>query len=731
MKKRAVLFLTLFFILQTLTVFAQSNHYDNFMKAYKAKDYKRAQEYIAKLYNPGGDNSDNILYWYGIVSYYNQEYKKSAQLLSQVSQDYNTLTVAPLLGYSLIKINKAKEAIDVLIKTLNDKKGASKRELEGVLFTLIDALVKEKDVKKLLFYQKDFLSYRTVSPQYQAYLPYLKYLIASAYLDEMVVELHNPQNSSKYIENALLVLNQKSPQYDPFLSKGDILLLKKVGDFYQKNKNKAKPYIFKNKVYILKENKGTTTFSNQQISGQVFFDENLLPVYQNGLELFSRFIFYFSRGKILIQNQVQVVDATVIEVKEEPWANEKTGEKTFILQPVFETILHYPSQDILKNKNSFDGFAFLYPFLEGSNPIYNTKSIAYSGPTNPMLVPYTLNLKARRAGATFGIGSSGFYRFAHVMVHEFFHNVEINYQEGIPHVWNPQFKSLWPKWFKGGKEFDYYDAYFRNVVDKAGYQKLYLRQTPDPLTKKDYQDSLDKAKDFNSQDLVGAKKLLEEGFKEYRLENYDKALSLLLKSHKLFPYSDGLNNRIAYIYYRKKKDYKKALIYYLNEVELTNNLDKLANIYDYIADIYEKEQDLASSNLYYQKIYEINPENPRSVSLLARNYFLQKDYQKALLYYEQFLNLSVENHERLGDALRLSLWILTFKEIDYPRATYYFEKHFSFIKNPKDKMQIAYYIGVAYGEIQEYKKAQEYLDLALKLGHTEKQNIQYYKRRYQ
>lgn len=76
MKKRAVLFLTLFFILQTLTVFAQSNHYDNFMKAYKAKDYKRAQEYIAKLYNPGGDNSDNILYWYGIVSYYNQEYKK-------------------------------------------------------------------------------------------------------------------------------------------------------------------------------------------------------------------------------------------------------------------------------------------------------------------------------------------------------------------------------------------------------------------------------------------------------------------------------------------------------------------------------------------------------------------------------------------------------------------------------------------------------------------------------
>jgi tetratricopeptide (TPR) repeat protein len=432
-------------------------------------------------------------------------------------------------------------------------------------------------------------------------------------------------------------------------------------------------------------------------------------------------VYQLSRGKIRIENEVQVLDATVKEVKSILWSSGQTGQKVEVLQPVFETIEGYPAADIFQSKNQQDGFIFLYPM---DKKLIEQRAHGFSGPSYPMLVANTLDMSARRMGITLALDNSSIYRTGVVLVHEFFHNVEAAYEYGITHVYYDQFKALWPAWYKGGGELSYYEAYFRNIVDPKGYSQLYYKNNLDSVNEKDLERAVSYRDKYEAKRLKQSKEWMGKAWEWYNAGKKESAKASFLKAYELFPYAPRVNEMLGYLFYLDK-DYKTALFHYLKEEETSSSPQ---NFYQMIAYLYEITNDLKQSGHYYAKLWEATPEFAKNLYLLGRNYYLRKDYKNALNYFEQYLAMKKENDELIAPVLEMSAYILCYQEKNLPKASLLVEKYIVLVNEPKAKGKLLFYAAYAYGESGNKAKAREYLALCRKLNYNE--NMDYYEKRY-
>jgi tetratricopeptide (TPR) repeat protein len=111
-------------------------------------------------------------------------------------------------------------------------------------------------------------------------------------------------------------------------------------------------------------------------------------------------------------------------------------------------------------------------------------------------------------------------------------------------------------------------------------------------------------------------------------KNLDKALQINFENY--------LAHRILGIYYIQTHEFKKAELEFLKAIEI-NSEDSFSFI-ELGWEIYFKEKNnINKSIIYLKKAEELNPINERNNLRLGWLYYLNKDYNKAILYYNETL----------------------------------------------------------------------------------------------
>ena len=94
--------------------------------------------------------------------------------------------------------------------------------------------------------------------------------------------------------------------------------------------------------------------------------------------------------------------------------------------------------------------------------------------------------------------------------------------------------------------------------------------------------------------------------------------------------------------YLLKKDYEKALPFFLKAVEADSNF---VEAFDHIALCYRNKNDLKNAEFYYKKSLQIEPKGLTAVQNLAVVYSFQKKPQQALEQYQRLMMADMSNPE--------------------------------------------------------------------------------------
>jgi tetratricopeptide (TPR) repeat protein len=193
--------------------------YDEFLKAWNAKDYPKSLQYIQKAYaeNPG---TDYIIYWYGIVLYQSEKYADAAAMFKKLDPEYQKLAAAFYLSHCYLKMEKPAWALPYLKHgiSLEDDKSSLKQYLYS---GMVNALIQLNDTKGLedMFplysaYMKDNSALNYTYPLYQIAKYYQSIAIGAGtngnYTDA-------DKYAAKSAEYAGMGIGTYEAYYDPFL----------------------------------------------------------------------------------------------------------------------------------------------------------------------------------------------------------------------------------------------------------------------------------------------------------------------------------------------------------------------------------------------------------------------------------------------------------------------------------------------------------------------------------
>lgn len=130
--------------------------------------------------------------------------------------------------------------------------------------------------------------------------------------------------------------------------------------------------------------------------------------------------------------------------------------------------------------------------------------------------------------------------------------------------------------------------------------------------------------------------LLQMGNNYEKLEDYQNAINCYSKAVELNPFKIESLNNLGYIYYQYYKNYVKAAHYYEKALELIDKTDtKTAYaIYNNVANIYYTQRNIENAIKYYQKAYELNPDDHISSYNYGKTLILNGDYINGFNIYD-------------------------------------------------------------------------------------------------
>ena len=191
--------------------------YEDFLKAWNAKDYPKSLQYIEKAY--AEKPSENyIIYWYGIALFQNAKYAEAGKIFLKAPPDYLPLTVTYYLAQCALKTGKQAEGLTYLKKgiTLPDDKA----NLKQYFFSgLMENLILSKDTKGLEETIPAYLAYMKDNPALNYTYPL--YLLVK-YYQSLAIDAGtngNPAEGDKLIAKsagyAVMGLGTYEAYYDP------------------------------------------------------------------------------------------------------------------------------------------------------------------------------------------------------------------------------------------------------------------------------------------------------------------------------------------------------------------------------------------------------------------------------------------------------------------------------------------------------------------------------------
>ncbi len=147
-----------------------------------------------------------------------------------------------------------------------------------------------------------------------------------------------------------------------------------------------------------------------------------------------------------------------------------------------------------------------------------------------------------------------------------------------------------------------------------------------------------------------------------------------------------------------------------------SGFDQFSEKHFFLAKVAEWASDFSVATISVDKALAIKPDMARAVVLKAN--IISKDDRKAALdILEEFVGIYPNK-----DFARLALARLLFMNTELEKSR---EQFYELSKNNSQNSYYAYSIGIISSEIEDWRVADRYLKLALRLGYPQKENIQF------
>lgn len=722
-------------LLFTETLFCAA-YYNEFLDAWKKKDYLTAEKQIARAYKEKSDDK-NYLYWYGVTLIKNKKYKKGISYLKKISADYKADEVNFQIGLAYQESSDNDAAISHYLKVI-DQKDASADYLSASYYRIFSIVYNDKNpdrhISMMSSLQKKFALFHKKHPKQKNDWP--SFVIAHYFKNRgIAIAENNSAKAKEYLKISLKWVDLGLGKYDEYIHANDLKISLKALEYWEKNYARLRKKAQIHYVHFI----GVKTFSgsylkdatikNGKIIGQKMHSEQRLSLplkalCQSSFDGFKRLIFYYANGKLLLEAEYTELNASITRVDQNLWrsAKGKNGKPiNEIIALVADIESVNPSLDDFFHKTyqKTDTYFFVYPYFTAGGT---------GGARGVPLISYSLYSAPR---GMVHLADDGTKMSPEYFMHEFFHNIQGFYAQNaknhtlISHVYKKPYRRLWPSWYHGEGELTYYYLAFQNIINPTGMKKFNTRNQKKSLNKNDIKQAKKIISKYSIKQRKKAWEIKKKGDAFYlNLEPSEKmkSISYYEKSFEIFPYNTQMNDRLRYEYH-KKRNFKKALLIEKASIQIEpNNISRNR----WIAFYYEKNNHLNDAIEYYKKYYTLS-KDPSAFYNQGRIYHAMKRIHDSIRAYALHVEKGRDNHLRQYSLNMASFHLTYTKDVkDIDESIRLAEKYFFIVKEKKLKADIAFNTAVSYSNKGNKQNALRWLNIAKKNGYSNQKNIDYY-----
>jgi len=307
--------------------------------------------------------------------------------------------------------------------------------------------------------------------------PWARYVIAWAWARAAEVALvrGDAGAAARWYGRAEGLVAQGIGQYEANLNRTTLAHYRRAAEFWQTRRERIKADTVRYRMLAW-------VFAGQEDGHPVTPGRQaaLARFLSRGLAQLSAFFFYASNGRLLVEYEVFIRPEGIPAYRNGVWqpverdATGKPFASVNYVEPDMDSLGPLKNELFSPANRDRDAFVFLYPGTS-SEPSSEKLAGATAGFFHPFGNGPTGGGKRARINARFamaGVMASG-------MIHEMFHHIEDLYRDRfsfVKHVYKQDYRHLWPAWYRGTGEIDYYYEIFRRILNPAGFGPMLMRE---------------------------------------------------------------------------------------------------------------------------------------------------------------------------------------------------------------------------------------------------------------
>ncbi len=286
------------------------------------------------------------------------------------------------------------------------------------------------------------------------------------------------------------------------------------------------------------------------------------------------------------------------------------------------------------------------------------------------------------------------------------------------------FEELWPDWYRGQGELFYYQKAFEKIIIPDGLHKLHFKTDRETTTLDELEQAIEQAGPYSVEDRKLAKEHENKAWDYYNNNDRVNALAMFEKSIGAFPFSEIANKMAGSLHYNNK-DLQPALKYYLQANRIRER-KKYVTMIRYLYDALKEHQKALE-----QYLLAYNSPHAEHIDTyhVMNAYVKLKDYDSAEKFAEEYIEQYADK-DLFESALKTLADILGNYRVDHKKLVQTIPEYYGSLTTEEYKARIAYYLGVAYGEIGEKQTEKKWLLTARENDYAHDKNIELYLNKY-
>lgn len=308
------------------------------------------------------------------------------------------------------------------------------------------------------------------------YVPWARFVIAWAWsrAAEVALARGDAQEAARWYGRAETLASRGLGQYEESLNRKTLSHFRRSAEFWHAKLNNVHAETVRYRMLAW-------VFAGQEDGHPVTPGRQaaLARFLTRGFAQLSAFFFYASNGRLLVEYEVRIRPEGIPAYRSGVWQpvdRDPTG-KPFAavnyIEPDLESLGPVKNELFSPANRDRDAFVFLYP---GTSSEPSSEKLA--GATAGFFHPFgngTAGGKRARINARFAMANV----MATGMIHEMFHHIEDLYRDRsnfVKHVYKREYRHLWPAWYAGTGEIDYYFEVFKRILNPVGFAPMQMRE---------------------------------------------------------------------------------------------------------------------------------------------------------------------------------------------------------------------------------------------------------------